>query len=249
MFFTSAYIPLEATFLREFSLFDKLSSAQNKRSLSKIQSAVVYLRDYYIKQLVAAGHHVLYTIPVWNIPSQAPYYGLTSVVFHVYSKKTTAKCSCDEQSFASEPVIVIPGMCGGRPMPASVLQYSAEWVPLTGGSPSYGTAAISGSLFLTQRLLPILSDCNARTTIIPTFSGVERDIWKLELTSLANHPKRQPEDCAFTLVSGSGADGSLRFCWQNHEKYSTEHEEGGYAMSGIYSVGCKCHPNAVLRSS
>lgn len=239
----------EATFLHEFSRFDGLFTSQNKRSIDKVQAAVVYLRDYYLKQLAAAGHHVLYTIPVWNTPSQAPFYGLTSVVFHIYSKTITSERSWNEQSRTAEPIIIVLGMCSGRSMPASVLQYSTEWVARAGKSSSYGTAAISGSLFLREKLLPILSEINTRTTIIPFFSGIERDTWKLELTCWSDHPKRQIGDCAFSFVPGSGGDGSLRYHWKHHDRYNYEHQGGNYIMTGVYSVACTHHPYSFLRSS
>ncbi|EKM54028.1 uncharacterized protein PHACADRAFT_257609 [Phanerochaete carnosa HHB-10118-sp] len=226
------------TFLHESSRFDGLFTAQNKRSIDKVQAAVVYLRDYYLKQLVSAGHHVLYTIPVLSRPSAELYQCLTSVVFHIYSKKISSEYNWNEQSRASEPIIIILGMCGGRPMPASVLQYSTEWVVRAGRFSSYGTAAISGGLFLRERLLRRLSEINTRTTVIPRFSGIERDTWKLKLSCWSDHPERQNENCVFTLDPGSRADGSLRYFWQHHDKYNYEHRGGNYIMTGQYSVAC-----------
>ncbi|EKM54017.1 uncharacterized protein PHACADRAFT_196455 [Phanerochaete carnosa HHB-10118-sp] len=154
------------TFLHESSRFDGLLTVLNKRSIDKVQAAVVYLRDFYLKQLVSAGHHVLYTIPVLNRPSAELYQCLTSVVFHIYSE-TSSEHSWNEQSRASEPIVIILGMCGGRPMPASALRYSTEWIVRVGRFSSYGTAAISGGLFLREKLLRKLSEINTRTTIIP----------------------------------------------------------------------------------
>lgn len=121
-------------------------------------------------------------------------------------------------------------------MPASILQYSTDWVAHAGKSWSHGTVSISGGVFLREKLLPILSEVNAATTIVPNFSGIERDKWKLELKSWAEHPKHKPRDCPWTLVPGSGSDGSLRYQWKHHDRYNYEHQGGSYITNGVYSV-------------
>lgn len=179
---------------------------------------------------------MLYTIPVYRTGPSTPPAALTSAVFHVYSKTVSKESNWTEQSSQSEPIIIIVGMCGGRPLPAAVLQYSTDWVAHSGKSWAYGTASIASSLFLRDLLLPKLFKVNASTTVIPFFSGIERDQWKLDLKSWAKHPQSSEGDCPFEFVPGSGNDGSLRYQWHHQDKYNYEHKGGSYIMNGNYTV-------------
>jgi hypothetical protein len=181
---------------------------------------------------------VLYTIPFWPNERKAPLHGLTSVIFHVYSKTTTTDYSWSEQSRSSEPIIIILGMCGGRPSPARILQYSTDWVAHSGKASAYGTVSISGSVFLREKLLPLLAEVNASTTILPSTFGIEGDRWKLNLISWKDHQQRTVGDSPFGLVPGSGNDGSLRYKWNHQDKYHYEHLGGSYILNGFYAVSC-----------
>ena len=130
-------------------------------------------------------------------------------------------------------------MCGGRPSPARVLQYSTDWVAHVGKSSSYGSVSISESIFLRDRLLPLLSEVNATTTIMPSTFGIERERWKLDLIPWAKHPERKDGDCPFGMVPGGGSDGFLQYQWRHSDKYNYEHHGGSYIANGFYSVSCK----------
>ncbi len=231
----------EAEFIHEFSRFEGLFTAQHKRPIDKVQAIVTYLRNYYFPQLVSAGYHVLHTNPVWKAsPSiSLPCHALTSVVFHVYSKSTITRQTWSDLSRSAEPVIVVLGMSGGRPLPALQLQFSTEWVARANEGVSYGTLSLSRRVFLEERLLDLLSRVNAVTTVLPSFSGIEENKWNLELTTWANHPMRADRPCRFFRMDQGDLPGILKYKWEHRDVWNYEHEGSKYIMNGTYSVSCE----------
>ncbi|EKM54030.1 uncharacterized protein PHACADRAFT_257614 [Phanerochaete carnosa HHB-10118-sp] len=227
------------TLLHEFSRFEGLFTGQHKRSIEKVQAAVVYLRDYYLKDFVNSGHHVLYTIPVFRTPSEENFYGLTGAYFHVYTSRASAEQVSIDQTRISHSTILIVGTCEGRGTPAIPLQYWSEWVAHSGRFASYGTVGISNKLFLNNRFLEILSRINAATTIIPSFSGIEKEQWILKLTGWSNHEERKGSACPFGLTQANVSEDMLVYVWRCSDVWDYQHHHGHgdhNVMSGNFSV-------------
>ena len=83
----------------------------------------------------------------------------------------------------------------------------------------------------------ILSLINARTTVIPLFSGVVDGVWQLQLTTWAEHQWRSSQKCRWEEVS-EGA-GSMKYKWQHRDGWKYEHEGSGEIDDGTYSVLCE----------
>ncbi|EKM54019.1 uncharacterized protein PHACADRAFT_185015 [Phanerochaete carnosa HHB-10118-sp] len=185
-----------ATFLREFSR----DTSQNKCSKDHAVTAVAYLRDHYLKQLVAAGHHIICSVPVLRKPSAELRHLPTSVAFEV-SMPWWAEHG------EEEPIVVV----------------LARWLAGAGGIVLYGIVAISVCS------LPVLSEINAKTTVVFLNSTSEQDISHLELTCLADHPERKAVSCPFSCHLKRPAGGPITYRWEHRDECD---------MAGPYSVEC-----------
>lgn len=125
-------------------------------------------------------------------------------------------------------------------MPPISLHYWSEWVAHSGRLSSYGTVGISNKLFLDHKLLGVLSRVNAATTIIPSFSGIERQQWILKLTGWSEHEERKHSACPFGLAQSNGNDDLLEYVWRCSDVWDYQHRHGHdhNAMSGNFSVAC-----------
>lgn len=157
----------------------------------------------------------------------------------MYSKESVTRQMVLQSGRVPEPVIVIMGMSGGRPFPASTLQFSSGWVARSTKASSYGTVGLSKQVFLEGTLLALLSKINEKTTIVPIFSGIEGNEWKLLLTTWEKHSVRQHKACPFTFDKTTPNEGKLRYQWDHHDTYNYEHRGGSYIMNGTYSVSCE----------
>ncbi|OCH90224.1 hypothetical protein OBBRIDRAFT_731201 [Obba rivulosa] len=226
----------EALFVHEFSTFDRLFHDEDDDPIEKVQTAIHYIREYYFSELMQAGLHILYTIPVWTSTECVSSHALTSVTFHVYSKIKVTCQNCAQIAPALEPVLLILGMTGHRQASASTLEYSSAWVARVNKSISYGTLAVSQQVFL-NRFIELFAAFNAYSTVIPLFNGVENDKWRLELTTWAKHQFRKQTRCEPKKVIE--ADGLVKYSWEHREYWRYEHQNssGGVIYgNGAYSV-------------
>ena len=135
--------------------------------------------------------------------------------------------------------IAVLGMTEFRPLPARRLEYSSGLIIRASRKISYGTVVISRSTFMEKRLLDILSLINARTTVIPLFSGVVDGVWQLQLTTWAEHQWRSSQKCKWEEVS-EGA-GFMKYRWQHRDGWKYEHEGSGEIDNGTYSILCEIY--------
>jgi hypothetical protein len=157
---------------------------------------------------------VLYTIPVYKDETvqtiaKSFWNHLTSVTFHVYSQTS----STTGEATSSTPIIVILGT-RGRPLPASILQWSTSWIAQDRESSAYGTVSVSSDVFLRGKLLPILAEINTCTTVVPCVSGLAG--MKLKLTRWSEHSEREESgDTPFELVTVTENEdsGTLKYSW------------------------------------
>ncbi|PCH38353.1 hypothetical protein WOLCODRAFT_115316 [Wolfiporia cocos MD-104 SS10] len=225
-----------AEFLHEFSGFDGLFHAHDVRPIDKVQAVVHYLKNHYFPHLASQGVNILHTVPVYKAGLALPSYALTSIAWHVYSKAEITRHTWSQVSAVAEPAIVIVGVTGSRTLPATRLEYSANWVVRVSKTISYGTVSIARSVFMEERLLKLLSRVNSLTTIIPLFSGIDNGVWKLELTTWAEHDWRKGSACNWKPLAE--ANGVKKYIWQHRDGWSYEHEGTGDVANGTYSVSC-----------
>lgn len=225
---------IDAQFLLELSKFDGLFTDTEKRPIDKVQAMITYVRDYYFKELMASGYHVLHTIPVWKKGSELPLYALTDLLFHVYCETEVTRQTFTSQSRSKEPVMMIMGMTGNRPLPAVNLKLSANWIARAGRLCQFGTVCVSADILLKSRLLRLLSDVNAITTMIPVFAGVNGDNWNLELVPWYEHNLRRLQPSTFVLCN----DRSLQYAWYHQESWTYEHLGSMFSSKELYTVSC-----------
>ena len=132
---------VDASFLLELSKFDALFADRRKRPIDKVQSMVTHLRHHYFKELMAHGHHVLHTVPVYKAHHELSVYSLTDISFHVFSETRISRQTLTKQSRFQEPVIIIVGMTNNRSMPA--MRLTEEWLAMLGRLSSFGAICIS----------------------------------------------------------------------------------------------------------
>ncbi|OBZ68799.1 hypothetical protein A0H81_11368 [Grifola frondosa] len=230
------YLDLHDTeFLHEFSTFEGLYDAQdNECSIEQLQAVVYYIQHHYFKDLRDWGLNILYTLPIWHTGISLTSYALTDVAFHIYSMTDITRRTWPHVSAGLEPLIVLVGMTGFRPLPATHLEFYDGWVFHTNKKQTYGTVSISKRVFMGERLLSILSHLNAVTTIVPVFSGVENGVWALKLTTWAQHEWRKNH--AYKLQFNTERDGYLKYKWEHRDGWSYEHEGSSDIVNGTYSV-------------
>lgn len=228
---------VDAEFVHEYSSFDGLFQSQNSRPIDKVQAVVHYLRSHYFPHLRTWGLNILHTIPVWKSGTSLQSYALTDIDFHIYSKVDIHRHNWAQVSPNLEPIIVIVGMTGFKPMPNRRLAFSTNWVVRTNKHVSHGTVSISKQVFMDERLLNLLARINAVTTIIPMLPSVENGVWKLELTTWGQHPIRKNRPCEWKPVSER--EGHLKYKWAHRDGWSYEHEGTSDITNGAYSVSCK----------
>ncbi|KAJ3554928.1 hypothetical protein NM688_g2854 [Phlebia brevispora] len=236
-YFKHIYLDLKtADFIYEFSTFDGLFHAQDRRAIDKVQAIVTYLQSYWFPQLISSGYHVLYTIPIWDTKVTRPAHALTDAHFEVYSKTVLDLYNWGQVTAGNEPVIAILGMMNGRIPRSWHLSYSTSWIMRATRGISYGTVALSREIFLTERLRPLLSRINAVTTIVPLPFAIENGVWKLELSTWADSTTRRGSDSNWVLESGE--PGVLKYHWKHLDGWTYRHEGSDNITNGAYTVLC-----------
>ena len=139
---------------------------------------------------------------------------------------------------ADAPVILVLGMCGGRPMPVLDIRWLCAWIISTRNLKTIGTIGLSREAFLEGILLKRLMFINKRTTIVPNTASVINGVWKFELSPWSSHSMLADADCAWKLASAD--NGKLVYGWEHHTAWSHEHEETTHDNhNGEYALSCK----------
>lgn len=232
----------DAEFIYEFSSFEGLfhhsfSHSNEHRPIEQVQAVVHYIQGHYLPHLAHSGLSIIHTVPVWRTKTSLTSVSLTTMHFHVYSKTEITRRNWAHVTAGLEPVIAVLGMTEFRPLPALRLEYSSGLIIHASRKISYGTVVISRSTFMEKRLLDILSLINARTTVIPLFSGVVDGVWQLQLTTWGEHQFRSSQTCKWEEVSEG--TGSMKYRWQHRDGWKYEHEGSGEIDNGTYSILCK----------
>ncbi|KAF5375463.1 hypothetical protein D9757_009960 [Collybiopsis confluens] len=182
--------------------------------------------ERYIHAFADAGQHVLYTIPidrhvhgVADITFSIVPFSLSSFNGHIFQGLWGKSHHIVERNMIIfyTPDPSTPGPFG-HPSP----------------HPPHGTLLLSRDRFLGTYILKPLAQINARTTILCSFKGVERDNWHVSLETWDK--QRLHDDCEWELVENRG--GSLQYQWENSEEWQYDAHGRGIA-AGTYTVNVK----------
>jgi len=228
-----------AEYVHEYSRFDDLLQTQTSETIDKLHAILYYMRNRYFPALLTSGLNILHSVPIFSSLNKLYSYALTDVAFHVYSSTIIDRRNCVYVGDATEPAIVILGMTGSRPMPASRrLEYSANWCIRTGKGVSKSSITLSREVFVDRGLLAALARINAITTVIPLMSPVdENGVWKLRLTTWAKDELKRDQECQWQRETEGIKEGRLKFKWEHQVTFRYEHKGSG-VVNGAYSVAC-----------
>ncbi|PSS11038.1 hypothetical protein PHLCEN_2v3334 [Hermanssonia centrifuga] len=222
-----------ATFIPELS--STLLLGTGRDGLTRVETVKHYMLQY-LAHLSRAGHNIIHSVPVFSSDLRISF-GFTEVIHKVVTKTEVTVKNCTYRSHSSEsPVILILGMCNGRSIPSFLLEWHAGWVISTRGHKSLGTVCLSREAFLEGRLLRLLAEINAKTTLVPEFAGVIDGQWKLDLTTWAQHTYRSSGNTDFKKKSGSSSH--LEYVWEHRDDWNYEHQ-GSDEKNGEYSLSCR----------
>ncbi|EIW59593.1 uncharacterized protein TRAVEDRAFT_121066 [Trametes versicolor FP-101664 SS1] len=229
-----------AEYIHEYSTYSDLRTdvEDSRGAILKLQAVVWYLTQHYFPALCKEGMNVLSSIPIWKTAGLSlPSYALTSVAFHVYSRVEVARHNWAHVTPGQEPIVVVLGTTGYRPLPAAHLEWSTGWVVHANRGFSHGTLSIARRVFLEERLLALLSGVNAHTTLIPLMLDPLRGFYGVSLRTWAGHEQRKDRPSKWELQP-AGGDGCLRYMWEHCEEWRYKMAGSGDMMNATQGMSC-----------
>ncbi|KAI0700948.1 hypothetical protein BC835DRAFT_323570 [Cytidiella melzeri] len=233
-----------AHFVPECSRFNGLISNMQRQSATKVQALISLLREKYFPQLMAAGYHVVHTIPTWKNSASLPPWAHTDIEFHVASDTTVTRKTQKARLDSSEPVIVILGMTAGRPMPPAAK--IADWMVRLGRTLHCGAVCLSRNIFLNPTVLRLFASVNASTTLIPFFTGVNGPNWGLRLVPWSKDEDRKNQSSDFKLEEDLDLAGGLRYKWQHQARWTYEQLGSSWSSQQKYIAYCNTENRLVI---
>lgn len=205
----------------------------------KLQAVVFYLTQHYFPALCKDGMNVITSIPVWKEGHRSlPSYALTDVVFHVYSKVEITRHNWTQVTPGQEPIIVVLGTTGGRPLPSPELEFSTGWIVHANRGFSHGTIGIARRVFIEERLLTLLSNVNSYTTMIPVLLDPSQGFHGLSLKKWSEHDQRKDRPSKWELLPSDG-EGCLKYLWEHCEEWRYKLRGNSNLMSSTQGISCK----------
>lgn len=214
-------------FLMHLSSLNGIWDSGNLSAVSRLESVVHYTRKY-LASLSQNCHNIIYSVPV--VEGSLGAFSLTSVDFQIVSH--TVRTITNAHLIKVSPVILVTGMIDHRPLPKVSLTWHDAWV----APKSYGTLVLSREIFLDSRLLPILANINAKTTVLPRFPNPDEDEFSVHLCTLEKHPYRRYKKIDWKL-SHSPRPGFREYEYHHRDEWSYEHS-GTFSEVGAYAVRC-----------
>lgn len=199
---------------------------------------VYYLTQFYFPAICGDAQNVVSSVPVWKSGTSLPSYALTSIAFQVYSKVEITRHNWAHVTPGQEPIVVVFGMTGFRPLPSNHLDYSTGWVVQGNKGFSHGTISISKRVFIEERLLSLLARVNALTTLIPTTPDVFQAFQSVKLQPWAEHEQRKDRPSKWELQPLDN-DGSLKYLWEHCEEWSYNLKGNSNMMSAAHGISCE----------
>ncbi|KAL7279892.1 hypothetical protein ACG7TL_006301 [Trametes sanguinea] len=217
-----------AEYIHDYSDYKDLSAfgslAEGRSTMLKLEAIVWYLTEHYLPAVSKEGLNVISSVPVFKPGPSLPSYALTSVAFQVYCKYEVTRYNWAHVPTGMEPIIVVLGTTGSRPLPAGRLEYSTNWIVQAQQHFSHGTISIARRVFIEERLLHLLSNVNALTTLIPIMLDPLKGFYGVSLKKWAEHEQRKDRASKWQPVN-SKDPGYLRYLWEHCEEWH-------YSLSG-----------------
>ncbi|KAI0667589.1 hypothetical protein C8Q78DRAFT_981541 [Trametes maxima] len=229
-----------AEYLHEYSTYNdiKVLNVEDSRSvILRLQAVVHYLSEFYFPALCRDGLNVISSVPVWKSGTSLPSYALTSVGFHVYSRIDVTRYNWTHVTAGMEPIIVIVGTTGYRPLPSRILEFSTGWIVNANGAFSHGTLSISKRVFIEERLLYLLANVNALTTMIPVMIDPLQGSHGLTLKRWADHDLRKDRPSKWVRLPSDG-EGCLKYLWEHSEEWRYKLSGSGDIMNATQAISC-----------
>ncbi|KAI0826877.1 hypothetical protein BC628DRAFT_226366 [Trametes gibbosa] len=232
-----------AEYVHDYSNFGDMRNLEgNSRSLLlKLQAVVYYLTEYYFPFLCRDGLNVITSIPIWKLDFVAnrslPSYALTNVTFHIYSKVEVTRHNWTQVTPGQEPIIVVLGTTGSRPLPSAQLEFSTGWIVHANRGFSHGTIGIAKRVFIEERLLSLLANVNALTTMIPVLIDPSQGFRGLTLKKWAEHDQRKDRPSKWELQPSEG-EGCLKYLWEHCEEWRYQLRGNSNMMSSTQGISC-----------
>ncbi|KAI0826876.1 hypothetical protein BC628DRAFT_226056 [Trametes gibbosa] len=227
-----------AEYIHEYSTYADIRTdvEDGRATILKLQAVVYYLTQHYFPQLSKEGMNVISSLPVWKTGNSLPSYALTSVAFHVYSRVEVARYNWAHVAAGMEPIIVVLGTTSFRPLPATHLEFSTGWIVQANRGFSHGTLSIARRVFIEERLLALLSNVNAQTTLIPLMVDPLLGFHGVRLKKWAEHEQRKDRSSKWQLQPSE--EGCLKYIWEHCEEWRYKTEGSGDMMNATHGISC-----------
>ncbi|KAI0372239.1 hypothetical protein BV20DRAFT_1015644 [Pilatotrama ljubarskyi] len=238
--FRHIYLDLRhAEYVHDYSNFgDTKNIGEDSRLLVfKLQAVIFYLTQHYFPAICKEGLNLVSSIPIWKAGKSLPSYALTSVAFHVYSKVEITRHNWTHVAAGMEPIIVVVGTTGYRTLPSSQLDFSTGWIVHANRGFSHGTISIARRVFIEERLLTLLSNVNANTTMIPVLLDPSLGFRGLTLKKWAEHDQRKDKPSKWELQPSDG-QGCLKYLWEHCEEWRYKLRGNSNIMSSTQGISC-----------
>ena len=153
------------------------------------------IKDHYFPQLLESEVHLLASVPIYNETTVTGFGRLTDMWYRTFAAEVTEGGFTSEGSRARlEQILFVLGAVGGNRLPPlRSFKPSTSW--LVHGVSSHGVLALSRQAFR-NRLLPLLANINALTTLIPIPpEDIESRPSKHSVQQWAKHPGFKSKVC------------------------------------------------------
>ncbi|KAI0632190.1 hypothetical protein C8Q77DRAFT_1158854 [Trametes polyzona] len=229
-----------AEYIHEYSTYSDVridAGDESRAVILKLQAVVYYLTQHYFPVLSSEGLNVVCSVPVWKSGTSLPSYALTSASFHVYSRFDVGRHNWAHVPPGQEPIVVVIGTTGYRALPRPRLEFSTGWVVHANRGFSHGTLSIARRVFIEERLLGLLSDVNARTTLIPNMVDPLLGFHGVTLLKWAEHEQRRDRPSKWELQPSTG-DGCLKYMWEHCEEWRYKVQGSGDMLNATQGISC-----------
>lgn len=231
-------------FFSDVKYIHDLSEVRNLgvgRDAEKHLETVKTYVEHYLTELARGGYGIIKTVPTFVENSLDPF-AFTDVAYKILTKdEITVAHYISGKAASDTPIVVIYGVCTRRPLPVFITRWSLGWLPSGGAKNTVGTVWFSKETFLEKRLLHVLEEFNARTTIVPKFAGIVDGSWKCDLSTWEKHESRGARGERCTWQSGpSSSPRHLEYVWEHRDDWNYERDGTLVTEStGEYSLLCE----------
>lgn len=228
-------------------LCDVAALENDRGHAEKLKTIEAYVLKY-LDAFASYGHHILHTVSMATGAFANSLFSFTDVDFKVLTKRRIAlSTSLRDRENVEAPIVMIYGMCTGRPLPALIDGWTLGLLPV--GKFSVGTLSLSRRAFLERCVLRHLEAINARTTLVPQTKDVVDGQWPVSLTTWAEREERlrSARGCGWTQVA-SKEPNSLTYEWQNRDEWKHKHMSRGESFnSGNTEYALECYTRNTVR--